>query len=402
MKKVNMLRLVVTRASKYTRFLGLIFFLMLVLVSVVVVFVQVQNQKLDKQFQNNKTMHFIEVESLQRNNEREGLTFQDGEKILSIVREQTMGYVGVSFSWAFPFGMPAHDDEDSNFFIEAFTGDDIDKLAGLSLENAYRGLSTVRQGNVVLDVPVVSVEEGGFSSNDSRAVSVEVDAFESDAPIDFFVSRAPSSSIIRISQPVFDEVLKGAFGISFDEYAQRSNEKNLPIDPINAVYVYVENLEDVEKVGNALQGRSYGVRYALDAFDDGISQINMIIIGSIAVLVVLIVAGTVGVIVNARAYIRLSRRDIGLLAHYGYERKTIASLYSCHILRILLFSSVVPVVLLGVGAFVFLDGWFLPIVDMCVFGVAIFVFYMVILKIFIVPTTRKPVIELMKRDQEFA
>lgn len=127
----------------------------------------------------------------------------------------------------------------------------------------------------------------------------------------------------------------------------------LPMVPlVSAAYVDVPDLEAVRSVARSLEGKGYGLNYALQAFDEvEQSLVTQRLLGLALGVVVLLGVGAYFVL-SWRSYVALCRRDIGILRHWQVPREDIEAVYARRLTRSIVVPLALALVLLWVGSVV--------------------------------------------------
>ncbi|MBP3222368.1 MAG: hypothetical protein J6M18_00365 [Actinomycetaceae bacterium] len=155
-------------------------------------------------------------------------------------------------------------------------------------------------------------------------------------------------------------------------------------------------------MGKVLEAQGHSITYALGAFDDVVGDVNKALIVGFVLIVLFLLIGGLLLFINARAYIRLSRRDIGLLLHYGYTRKHITRLYRRNIVRIFLYATLFPLLIVVVSSYIFLTKWVWIAINVLSLIAFLVFMYLFISYVVIRPMMKMPILNLLKYDQEFA
>jgi ABC-type lipoprotein release transport system permease subunit len=89
----------------------------------------------------------------------------------------------------------------------------------------------------------------------------------------------------------------------------------------------VNEFDDVKSIAEDIDELGYNVEYTLDAFENLSKSLkDSKVIGLFVLLCVLLIA-IVNIILSSENYLRTSQKDMGILLHYGYDRKVVKKIY---------------------------------------------------------------------------
>ncbi|MCL2467667.1 MAG: hypothetical protein FWF02_05355 [Micrococcales bacterium] len=393
--------LVTGRSSKYLRAIALLVAATLLLVTVVMLFVEAQQSQIRHNLTDNQNVHVIGVTYRSGGDEPRSLDFNDADNVWGIVRAAVKTDVKVTTYVTFPFGIEA--DDGQTYFIDGFVGDDVSWLLGQPAPADGGMLSTTTEGTINLQVPVIANEDGGFSSDQTVDVAVPLTRSSGQAPIDVFRHRAATT--LAADETAFGTIVSTALSTSWEDFvtAYDSDANPYGFTAVDSVFVYVDDLADVVPAAGAIEAQGFDATYTLEAFDNLASTANAATYVAVGILVVSLVAGTVLILINARSYLRLARRDIGVLVHSGYERSFIAARYRARLVRVFLVAAVPAVIVAVAGSFLFLgENRWLVAVNVAAVAVLLTSTYVIIGYYMLRKNMTLPVLTLLKHEREFS
>jgi len=389
------------RSSKYLRAVALLAAATLALVTIVTLFVEAQQSQIRRNLVDNDNVHIIDVTYRSGDDDPRSLTFADADVVLGAARAAAKGGAKVTTYVSFPFGIEA--DDGQTYFVDGFIGTDLSWLLGEPSPTHGAMLSATDEGTINLHVPVVESEDGGFSSSQTVDIAMPVTRSSAQAPVDVFTHRPATA--LAADETAFATIVTTALGTSWDDFVAADDSDASPYGfaAVNSVFVYVDNISDVVPAAEAIESRGFDTTYTLKAFDNLASTANAATYVAVGILALALIVGTSLILINARSYLRLARRDIGVLVHYGYKRSFIASRYRARLLRVLLLSAVPAVLIAAIGSLVFLeaDRWLVG-VNVAVVAILLAVTHVIIGYKMLRKHMTLPVLTLLKHEREFS
>lgn len=322
---------------------------------VVLVFVEHGYQRMRQDFFDNESARLLTVNKvISTGGGVEGLTSEAVRRIseASGLESTVPGIVGRQYSLG--VGIPAGDTSVMLVGID-------DALAGLfGLRAAPEPLTaysrSIPAGALVLDIPHVVVEDGGYSAGSQTQLGLTVsDAIEPRA-LDFMLG-GNTEGVVVVSAETFQRVASAMFQQEWSTIEDQWNRGDYPMTPlVAAVHLVPKSLDDVETTAERLRQAGFPVSYALGAFEEAADGLRNQVLFS-GVLGALLVLGALGYLLAAwRMYLRLSRRDLGVLKHWGMPTHVLSATYGRLLSRACLVAFVAAAIVvapLGIGVL----GW---------------------------------------------
>ncbi len=353
-------------------------------------------------FESNRTVHLIEAAS---DGSSRGVTlrFRDVADLHSIAAKAATGSFSETVRYEMGFAIP--DDQGHDRFVTGLSAGGAELLGLASMEDsvAYALGRGGTSGAFSLQIPLISAQTGGFSSSSSRSQGLQfAPVLQSDAPLlrlDHF-----DSSTLFVTATTFQRLLSIAIGVPWSSFEAEYDESNPSgITVLRSVYFDVSRLSDVESIAKALEESGYIVDYPLRAFDDVSGTLGTATqIGIIAMLAA-IPAAIALAIVSLYSYLRLARRDMGILIHLGYAARVVAQMYIDRMMRLAVWIMLLGSVASGAIslAFLGLGSWALIVLNMTVGVILVLVVQVVVTRIAVHRQSRVEVLRLLKLDREF-
>lgn len=169
------------------------------------------------------------------------------------------------------------------------------------------------------------------------------------------------------------------------------------------MYIYVDNISDIDRIAKRLEEHGYHVRYTFKAFHDfTLSLRNTAVIASLLSIIIVMIAAAY-LIFSFRAYLQVQQKDMGILKQYGYSSENIKSIYSYNIFHIFknaatiifLYSIVIGMYLIPTDQFLYIG------YVMFILLLIILLVYRIIVKNVLHSYCSKNIMVLLKLSKEF-
>jgi cell division protein FtsX len=337
MTAARLSQLITGRSQRYVRTTVLLLTVMLSVAALVAVFAQDRYQQLQHDFQRNDRLHTIRIRSRIESGEPARLTLADHQRIRSVIGARLPAEeLDVIDRLELGGGVPSPDG--TSYTVFGFGGATSPRTTRglLGVDDAPVGTGYTlggKPGTLTLDVPVVRADLDGYTSDATTPVTLTVRPELDPARVRYLFGSSDFRPLV-VDLPTFQRLATASLGGTWDDLVQRYEAGELALTPlVGAVYVRIARLDDVETAAHQLQTAGYDIDYALEAFDDLSSTLRATeLLGAIVVLVVT-AAAVVGLTTSWTTYFTLSRRDIGMLRHFGFDQRTIRSVYARRLTR---------------------------------------------------------------------
>jgi hypothetical protein len=396
-------RLVTGRASKHLRYATIALAGTLVLVVGVLAYLEQQYGNVVDNFTANRNVHYVDVtfRAGDDSSQTGALRFADGADVERIASAAAAGRTQVVSQYRIPFGLTGSDGR--TYFVEGLTAGGAG-LLGVGAIPDGTAVGTTASPNLKLDVPVVEAHaDGGMTSDRLAHASLTVEAMPAKPPIGVFGTVDPAT--LYVNEATFAHLIGTAYdGVDWSTFQKRHDGASNPygFQAVAAEYVYVDNLDDVDRVGGALDHAGYSTTYTLRAFDDlagtvsgSLSMGLWVIVGALLLCLVLTFA-------NLQSYLNLAHRDMGILKHVGYPEARVRRIYRYR-LRVMVTQAAIPgLVVAGAAAATRLGGRpGFVVLDLAVVVVLLAALYAAMATVQLPRHVRRPVLALLKLDRQF-
>jgi len=389
------------RSSRYLRAVSVLFASTLLLVVLVLLFVEAQQAQIRRHLADNRNVHIIQVTYHSGESDVRSLNFSDLDTVVDAAQSSSKHRVSGVIYAALPFGISA--DNGESYFVEGFIGSDLSWLLGETVPSGDSVVSPGPQGSAVLQVPVITAQGGGFSADQYVDRPVVIHPPSSKVPLDVFAPR--NSMSLAVDAETFSDIVSTSLGVSWAEFVDDhdAGADLSGISVVNSIFVHVDSLSDVVPAAEAIEAGGFDVSYALKAFDNLAGTASTATYVAIGIVVLTLIGGTTLILVNGRSYLRLARRDMGVLLHHGYKRSLIASRYRARILRVLVRAAVPATVLMLAGSVAVLGPhWWYAVPSVVVMGAVLATVYTVLGYWMLGRCLSVPVLSLLKHELEFS
>lgn len=390
---------VVTKARRYVRTSTALLVAAVVLSAVMVLVLARQADIQRDNFDANSNVHVITVDH--RTDEAAGFTLQPGD--VATVRALVGADAVVTPRLTLGGGLTGDGAEPMSIVGIDPLASRLIGIADMADGTGYTVAGAAR--DVVVQVPVIAVGNGDGVSSDSLAtyplrLSPTVDPAKAT-----YLEGSRVDGVTYVTEGTFWSLAELMLGMGRPAIERAASAGEMPMIPlVSAVYVEVPDVQRVRATAADVEAGGFGVSFALQAFDEVERSLAAQRWVSTALGAVVLSGVGAYVVVSWRSYLRLSRRDIGILKHWRVEPRDIRSLYARRLRRSLL----VPLAAAG-GTFGVGSLWlFGPGTGLARAGVVAVAYmlgltalYVVIVRGVIDPWTRRDVLALLKQDREF-
>jgi hypothetical protein len=253
-----------------------------------------------------------------------------------------------------------------------------------------------------LTIPVIDVQDGGLSSSQSEEL-----IFSNDAEIPSitpFTIHESTSNQTFIGFATYKRIIERVYRTTWDSFVERYNsDNNFGIQAIYKIFIYVDDIKEVETVARIISDAGYSTNYTFKSFDNFADSIrNTINISSILILFVFLIASAF-ILFSFNSYIKVQQKDMGILKHYGYASSEIRKIYALTINRIFGFMSIFILVFIFAISTIFLLESFIKyiiIISLCIF-IPMFIINRAISYFMLRHYSNKSILDLLKSSKEF-
>ena len=165
-----------------------------------------------------------------------------------------------------------------------------------------------------LSLPVIEIDDNGNVTSGEVKEVVYEDVRS--------ISMKAAFSLFRDQSEEFQEVY-----LTTETYFGLLQSVGGNVDNIEEIFVYVDDMYQVEECADTLTDEGYYVDYTFKAFDSlGSSLRNSLVFLSILVAA-LLVTSSLNMILSFSSFFMMQQKDIGILKFYGFDEKRIYRMY---------------------------------------------------------------------------
>lgn len=283
------------------------FILITVMTTVVGSFSLYQYDTVKKNFSDNQFAKTIEITSYSsKSNETRKLNTTDVDYVKKLLK-QTDVSCRVVIEYLIHFGIPT--DVDNIVFVKSFS-DDFFAEEALNNRKAMLTKNPAFQNKIVLNIPVIKSEDGGYSSDTSISNEYECLKIDDDSVLNGYIKEDE----LIASETVFKDII----GVMFadKDYSDVEN-----------IYVNVDSIDDVKNIANMLDSKKYDVKHAFEYYNDLDVSLGRLIDFSLMILVLLLLFALLFLLGMFELTLKNSVGDIAILKHLGFRSRNINKVY---------------------------------------------------------------------------
>ena len=299
---------IIAKKKKYIfLILMAVFILITVMITIVGSFSLYQYDMAKKNFSDNQFAKTIEITSYSpKSNETRKLSSEDVDCVKQILK-QTDVNCKVVIEYLIHFGIPT--DVGDIVFVKSFS-DDFFAEETLNNRNTLITKNPAFQDKVVLSIPVIKNEDGGYSSDASVLKEYECLKIDDNSVLNGYIKEDE----LIASETVFKDIIGTMFA-----------GKGYP--DVENIYVNVDSINDVKNIANVLTSEKYDVKHAFEYYDDLDVSISRLIHFSLMVLVLLLIFALLFLVGIFELTLKNSVGDIAILKHLGFRSGSIDKVY---------------------------------------------------------------------------
>ncbi len=304
--------LIIKKSNIYLKNAILIFVLTIAVLGYGILFMVNYVQENNRNFTGNDSVHVLSVTAKTENNVSLELEGEDADNITDILSKYTTEtevitvyeFVGAVCSELGdePVILLGIDREQSADLFDEQMEDNILYIAEQSMETC------------TLSLPVIEIDDNGnvTSGEVKEVVYDDVRSISMKAAFSLFRDRSEEFQEVYLTTETYFGLLQSVGGNA---------------DNIEEIFVYVDDMYQVEDCADTLTDEGYYVDYTFKAFDSlGSSLRNSLVFLSILVAA-LLATSSLNMILSFSSFFMMQQKDIGILKFYGFEEKRIYRMY---------------------------------------------------------------------------
>lgn len=299
---------IIAKKKKYIfLILMAVFILITVMTTVVGSFSLYQYDTAKKNFSDNPFAKTIEITSYSsKSNETRKLNSEDVDCVKEILK-QTDVNCKVVIEYLIHFGIPT--DAGDIVFVKSFS-DDFFAEEILNNRDTLITKNPAFQDKVVLSIPVIKNEDGGYSSDTSVLKEYECLKIDDNSVLNGYIKEDE----LIASETVFKDIVGSMFA-------------DKGYSDVENIYVNVDSINDVKNIANVLSSEKYDVKHAFEYYDDLDVSVSRLIHFSLMVLVLLLIFALLFLVGLFELTLKNSVGDIAILKHLGFRSGSIDKVY---------------------------------------------------------------------------
>ncbi len=401
--KKQVAELILKKSNSYLKISIVMFLLSLFLVSTSFLFLFKQYIQVDEDFISNENVRMIEITGkTEENGYARLLKFNDENEMRSALSE----YKDIHIYKMHQLNFGVQDERGSTHFIYGLDEEAAHFLGDCHLNIGY-ACSKSKESEINLKIPIVQMEEGGLSSHSiSNFLIKNKQGIIEKNPFVLYSEdqNMLSNNALYVGNQTFQKIIETSFRTNWSEFKRKYDNNNpFGVQALKSMYVYVDNISDIDRIAEKLGQYGYHVRYVFKAFDDlTLSIRNTAVIASLLSGAIVLVAA-LHLIFSFRAYLQIQQKDMGILKQYGYSSEEVYSIYSYNILNI--FKKVTIFVFIYS---IFISIWLIPVYHFIYVIYVLVILLIIILVVYRIIVTNilqsycfKNIIDLLKLSKEF-
>lgn len=330
-KKIS--QLILKKSNSYLK-LSIILFLLTLMMPIFFEIYMINEQKeQENNYKNNDNVHMIRLDGRLLDKQYYALTNQERNKLETILNKE--GYRD-DYSVTTLFKIIGTVDKENGNGIEVFGISK--KAANWIVDNKLQDntlyMKNCKEGEVELEVPVITMKEDGVEVNESVDLTLKLEgSVREDSPLLLYMHEFTDLPQAYVTEETCLELLKHMYKI--DENINSLYSKEIEdITAIEEVYVYVKDIYQIDDIASVLEGNGYCITYTFEAFDSlstTLLRSNLILS---CLMVLILVISTVNLVFSFWSFLKVQQKDMGILLFFGYSKQRVYSIYRKNINRI--------------------------------------------------------------------
>lgn len=326
-KQVNHL-MIKKSAKTYYRMMIIFFFIFIVISSYM--FFYVFNQSTNQRnFYENRSAHLVKAQGKTIDNVFSKLEKKDITQIQEILEESNVDY---KISPVFKLSSGILNTENQEGVVIYGLDENFSSMMNQEfMMNDHILYTDLNLEQMKLTVPIIQfTDQGDIVSDSSNEITYKVENINhlmNDSMIDqFFSYRIAHLPILLTTQKTFLEIIDQMFEKHTDK-ANDNHEAIYDLIGIDEIYIYIDDLNDLNPVVDKLRSDHYSTTYAFDSFENLSSDLSKSTALYHVILVVIIVLSSIYIVLTYKNFIKLQQKDMGILKLFGYREKEICAIY---------------------------------------------------------------------------
>lgn len=318
-------KLVMKKSTSHLKISMASFVFSIIILSISLVQVWNQYKTIQHQFVKNENTHVIEITGLYKDGRIEIATYDYVEEIKTILKDE--GYDGgydVFSMYQFSFGLDTLETDEG---INVFAVDPVAEeylLKDVEMEDGVLYTETPSfDETITVLLPEVTINDNGVMLGDAKEYSLIQKEAETNEV--FKIYEVLEIKTYFVNFDTYKEMFRISYGEDFSGDALKKFQE---VKPIYKVFVYVDDIADVESIAKTLNKADYMTNFVFQSFDEIGQALGSSLVIMLVVAVILTIFTIISLLLSFRAYINLGSKDIGILKQMGYSNKEVQFIYS--------------------------------------------------------------------------
>lgn len=325
-------KMILRKSGNYMRLSLIIFITMISLVSFSILFYLSYSEDNTKNYSANEIVHVLSVNGKFEDNTYRELKATDKQNIVNLIKKEKINATAEFF---YSFTGALINDEKMVLIIGVDKNSEHYIVDG-KMEDDVLYTDDFDSDKLIINIPCMKIDEEGNVSSDSLVNK------------EYRRKNAIKNKVINYFSHGFEELKKVyVTEKSYKDIVHIAREKDINKNDvieeslIDAAYVNVEDLNDVDGIAKKMEDEGYDIEYTFSAFDAMGASIQKNGIMFFMMIIFLLIVASINLGLSLMSYIDMSRKDMGVLKFLGYNDNRIFKIYSRNINRIFLALAVV-------------------------------------------------------------
>ena len=324
--------MILRKSGNYMRLSLIIFITMISLVSFSILFYLSYSEDNTKNYSANEIVHVLSVNGKFDDNTYRELKATDKQNIENLIKKEKINATAEFF---YSFTGALINDEKMVLIIGVDKNSEHYIVDG-KMEDDVLYTDDFDSDKLIINIPCMKIDEEGNVSSDSL-VNKEYrrkNAIKNKV-INYFSHGFEELKKVYVTEKTYKDIVHIA--------REKDINKNDVIEEslIDAAYVNVEDLNDVDGIAKKMEDEGYDIEYTFSAFDAMGASIQKNGIMFFMMIIFLLIVASINLVLSLMSYIDMSKKDMGVLKFLGYNDNRIFKIYSRNINRIFLALAVV-------------------------------------------------------------
>lgn len=363
-----------------------------------------QYYQVNDDFINNKNIHVIEISSRMMQKHAAGLKFKDVGRIKKII-EETGKKSDVFSESSLSFGVNGKN-ADEGYNISSISDDTKLLKDSAKVRDDTMYAEKLKSKSEVLQIPVVDVQKGGYSASNFYDLPVKIKGGSKLSDYLFLTEDdVDRTQVSYISYNTYKKIIEKCYKTSWDDFTKRyDDDEDFGTAAVSRIFVDVEKISNVEAVAKAVSEDGYNTNYTFKAFDNFDESMKATLLISVMLIVLITVVTGLSSLYSFKAYLKVQKKDMGILKHYGYTAGEIQKIYSRNVNKVFIFVAAAAIAFSMVLAVIMLREYNI-ISGLIMSSLAVIIptviVNLIIKKTVIKKYSKESILDLIKKSKEF-